>query len=195
MRSSTGRRRAPSVWAAAAARPWPPASAAASWRRSSTRRRSDRWPSRPASSRPAFGSSFFGSGLGSGFFSTGFSTGFGASGAVVEVTTSFLSILPTASSTGLASATLSTSGFLFSFLPLLMPAVIFEVSSIEMSTGMMSSGVGASSERVEKENRAHPSTSTCKANGHCRPLALAQSLDEILRRHEPCSGTTTMLAR
>ena len=24
---------------------------------------------------------------------------------------------------------------------------------------------------------------------------LAQSLDELLRRHEPCSGTTTMLAR
>ena len=62
---------------------------------------------------------------GSGFFSTGFSTGFGCGGGEVSVTTGgFSVILPMAlSSTGLASATFSTSGFGFSFLPDFMPAV------------------------------------------------------------------------
>ena len=73
-----------------------------------------------------FGSSFgfsttFG---GSGFFSTGFSSTFGCGGGAVSVTTgAFSVILPTASSTGLASATFSTSGFGFSFLPVFMPAM------------------------------------------------------------------------
>src|SRR6202034_235997 len=69
-----------------------------------------------------FGSSFgllsatrFG---GSGFFSTRFFTGFGCGGGVVSVTTGgFSESLPIASSTGLASAILSTSGLGFSFLP------------------------------------------------------------------------------
>ena len=64
---------------------------------------------------------------GSGFFSTGFSTGFGGGSGADAVTISFFSvILPTASSTGLASATFSTIGFGLSFSPVLMPAVILE---------------------------------------------------------------------
>ena len=60
---------------------------------------------------------------GSGFFSAGFSKGFGWGGGAVSVTiAAFSVILPTASSTGLASATFSTSGFGFSFLPDFMPA-------------------------------------------------------------------------
>src|SRR3982075_120682 len=64
---------------------------------------------------------------GSGFFSTGFSTGFGGGSGAEAVTISFFSvILPTASSTGFASAIFSTSGFGLSFSPILMPAVILE---------------------------------------------------------------------
>src|SRR5580704_11347750 len=60
---------------------------------------------------------------GSGFFSTGFSGGFGAGSGAASVTTVLSAILPTASSTGLASATFSTSGFGFALEPDLMPAV------------------------------------------------------------------------
>ncbi len=76
-----------------------------------------------------FGSSFLGSGLasatlgGSGFFSTGFSSTFGTGGGALSVTTGgFSVILPTASSTGLASATFSTSG-VGAFWPVFMPAM------------------------------------------------------------------------
>src|ERR1700733_10357489 len=77
-----------------------------------------------------FGSSFgflLATGFGvSGFFSTGFSTGGVGSGAALVLMASFLVVLPTLSSTGVASATFSTSGFGLSFSPVLMPAVIFE---------------------------------------------------------------------
>ena len=85
------------------------------------------------------GSGFFSSGLGSslgfsatgfggsGFFSTGFSGGCGVGSGAASVTTAFFSlILPTASSTGLASAIFSAGGFGFSFLPDLIPEVILE---------------------------------------------------------------------
>src|SRR5262249_55464371 len=98
------------------------------------------------------------SGFGSGFLSTGFSTGF-CSGALVEVTTSFFlsSILPMASSTGLASATFSTSGLGLSFSPFFMPAVIFLRSAVGMISTGSASGT-TSSAREEKEINPHPIT-------------------------------------
>ena len=58
-------------------------------------------------------------------------------------------ILPTASSTGLASATFSTSGLGFSFLPVLMPAVTLASWSAEM----MSTGSGLLGHRLERPGR------------------------------------------
>ena len=75
----------------------------------------------------------------------------------MSVTIGFFSvILPTASSTGLASATFSTSGFGLSFSPVLMPAVILASWSAEMmSTGSDSSG-GASNELRRKRHQSPP---------------------------------------
>ena len=73
------------------------------------------------------------------------------------------SILPTASSTGFASATLSTSGFGFSFLPDFMPAVTLASWSAEMmSTGSDSCGINSNA-LVENDTRPHPITRTCRA--------------------------------
>src|SRR6185437_8763187 len=110
-----------------------------------------------------FGSSFglaSATGLGgSGFFSTGLSSTFGTGGGEVSVTTGgFSLILPTASSAGFASATFSTSGLGFSFLPVFMPAVTLASWSEElMSTGRVSSGMDAKA-LVEKDTSPHPIT-------------------------------------
>src|SRR5579872_617301 len=100
---------------------------------------------------------------GSGFFSTGFSTCLGCGGGAVSVTTgAFSLILPTASSTGLASATFSASCLGFSFLPVFMPAATCENWSAEItSTGTeSSSGVGRA--LVGNETMTHPNTRRCR---------------------------------
>src|SRR5204862_7054589 len=101
---------------------------------------------------------------GSGFFAAGFSSCFGCGGGEVSVTTgAFSVILPTASSTGFASATFSTSGFGFSFLPVFMPAVTLASWSAEMiSTGKDSSGIDSNA-LVENDTSPHPITRTCRA--------------------------------
>src|SRR5258708_37021851 len=89
---------------------------------------------------------------GSGFFSTDFSTGFGGGSGAEAVTISFFSvILPMASSTGLASAIFSTSGFGLSFSPVLMPAGILEGWSAGVISTGIDSGGDASSGRAQKD--------------------------------------------
>ena len=129
-----------------------------------------------------FFSTGFGSGFGlvsatgfggSGFFSTGFSSGLGIGGGEVSVTTGgFSLILPTASSsTGFASATFSTSGFGFSFLPVFIPAVTLASWSAEItSTGKDSSGIDSNA-LLENDTKPHPITSTCRATDATRVLS------------------------
>src|SRR6202043_1914711 len=101
---------------------------------------------------------FGGSGLGgSGFFSTGFSTGVGG-GAVSVTTGAFSVILPTVSSTGgLASATFSTSGLGFSFLPVFMPAMTLASWSEEMTSTATDSSGTISKALLENDTSPHPS--------------------------------------
>src|SRR5262249_10787807 len=140
-----------------------------------------------------FGSSFgfSATGLGgSGFFSTGFSTGCGGGSGEVEVTTSRLSILPMASSTGLASATFSTNGVFFSLSPFLMPAVILASWSDEMMSTGRDSGV-TSSERALKEINPHPITRTWRTADATRVLStFTEALSLIHFRHQSHAAKT-----
>jgi hypothetical protein len=111
---------------------------------------------------------------GSGFFSTGFSSTLGCGGGAVSVTTGAFSVtLPTASSTGLASATFSASGFGFSFLPVFMPAMTLASWSDEMTSTATDSSGGISSALVETDTIAYPSTRTCRATDATSVLSMS----------------------
>src|SRR6202022_4147914 len=107
-------------------------------------------------------------------------------GAVSVTTGAFSVILPTASSTGLASATFSASGFGFSFLPDFMPAVTLASSSEEMiSTGKDSSGIDSNA-LDENDTSPHPITRTCRATDATNVLSTFTLLGPLLHFGDQC---------